>query len=226
MKRKIIAILAPLLLGLLLAACGNIFGGGEDLEGTRVALSVQQTQLALQQAQVAQPQPEEPMQEPPQPEEPQPEEPQPEPPQPEPPEPEEPEPPEPEEPEPEETEPEPEELFLVVIYEPKEFHCNPAGGPTEFMVTVEMSDIDRGGNLFWRLHEKATDTKLAWEIVDMLRVDERTRTYTFFADMMAGTNNFTYPPGMGESWFEFQIISNDGADRTEVFADVTFFPCP
>ena len=152
------------------------------------------------------PQPEEPQPEPPQPEEPQTEEPQPE--------------------EPETQAPEPEELFLAVVYEPEEFFCDPAKGPTELTITVEMSDVDRGGNLFWRLHEKATDTKLDWEIVDMLRVDSSTRTYTFYADMMAGTENFTYPPGMGESWFEFQIVTNDATERTEVFADVTFFPCP
>ena len=216
MTRKIAVVAALMVLSLLLGACGAILGGGEDLEATRVALAVMQTQIAQDQAQAAQPEPEEPQPEPPQPEEPQPEPPQPEDPQ-------------PEEPQPEETEteaPEPEALFLVVVSEPKEFHCNPAGGPIELTITVEMSDVDRGANLFWRLHEKATDVKLDWEVVDMLRADDRTRAYTFTADMMAGTNNFTYPPGMIESWFEFQIVSNDAAERTEVFADVTFFPCP
>ena len=216
MKNKVVVIVISLMLSLLLGSCGTIFGGGEDLESTRVALSVQQTQLALDQGQAGQPQPEEPMPEEPMPEEPMPEEPMPEEPRPDE--------PRPEEPQPEE--PMPEELFLMVVAEPKEFHCFMSGGPIELTVTVEMSDVDRGGNLFWRLHEKSTGTKLPWEVVDMLRADDNTRAFTFNADMPGGTNNFSYPPGMTESWFEFQIVSNDGEERTEVFTDVTFFPCP
>ena len=49
--------------------------------------------------------------------------------------------------------------------------------------------------------------------------------FTFDADVWAGTNNFFYPPLMGESWFEYQIISNDGLEGTDVFTNVTFFPC-
>jgi hypothetical protein len=226
MMRKLGVAAAVVILSLMLGACGNLLGGGDDLESTRIALAVQQTQLALDQAQAEQPQPQEPQPEPPQPEEPQPEPPQPEEPQPEPPQPEEPQPEAPKPEEPETQEPESEEMFLAVDYAPKEFHCDPAGGPVEMTVTVEMSNVDRGANLFWRLHEKSTDTKLGWEIVDMLRADDRTRAYTFYADMMAGKDNFFYPPGMTESWFEFQIVTNDAAERTEVFADVTFFPCP
>ena len=116
-------------------------------------------------------------------------------------------------------------LFLNVTVDRLEFHCVPGDGPTTLTITVEMSDVDRGAALFWRLHEKANDNKLAWEVVDMQRAGGNERTYTFDADTWNGTNNFFYPPMMGESWFEFQIISNDGLERTEVFADVTFFPC-
>jgi len=213
MKKNILVISVTLLSGLLLGACSTLLGGGDDLESTQVALYVQQTQFALEQGQAAQPQqPEEPLPEVPQPEQPQPAEPQPEEPMPEAPIPEE---PQPEEPRPEE--PMPEELFLEVTAEPKESHCNPFADSIVLTVTVTMSDIDRGANLFWRLHEKATDVKLDWEVVDMLRVDDHTRSFSFTAGMM--------PVELGESWFEFQIVSNDGADRTEVFADVTFFPC-
>ena len=212
MKKNIVVISAILLTGLLLGACSTLLGRGDDLESTQVALYVQQTQFALEQGQ-----PEEHMPEVPQPEQPQPEEPQPEAPQPEELIPEEPQPeePQPEEPQPEE--PMPEELFLEVTAEPKESHCNPFADSIVLTITVTMSDIDRGANLFWRLHEKATDVKLDWEVVDMIRVDDHTRSFSFTAGMM--------PVELGESWFEFQIVSNDGADRTEVFADVTFFPC-
>ncbi len=116
-------------------------------------------------------------------------------------------------------------LFQNVTKDQTEFFCLPADGPTSLTITVEMSDLDRGAALFWRLHEKATDWKMDWEIVDMVRAGGNKRTYTFEADP-GGAWNFIYPPGTHESWFEFQIISNDGVDRTEVFADVTFHPCP
>lgn len=108
---------------------------------------------------------------------------------------------------------------------PKEFFCNPADGPTQLTITVEMTDTNRGCALFWRLHEKATDTKLDWELVDMGREEWDKRIYTFDADMAGGTDNFEYQGGVGESWSEFQIVSNDGEARTEVFTDVTFHPC-
>jgi hypothetical protein len=117
-------------------------------------------------------------------------------------------------------------LFQNVTTDRTEFACFVMGWENTLTITVEMSDVDRGAALFWRLHEKATDTKLAWELVDMVRAGGNKRTYTFNANLPGGQNNFTYPIAMTESWFEFQIISNDGADRTEVFADVTFIPCP
>ena len=116
-------------------------------------------------------------------------------------------------------------LFLDVTKDNIEFACHLMGYPTTLTITVEMSDVDRGAALFWRLHEKATDYKMDWTLEDMVRAGGNKRTYTFDADIPGGTANFGYP-AIGESWFEFQIISNDGVDRTEVFADVTFHPCP
>lgn len=123
------------------------------------------------------------------------------------------------------TQTQPSELFQNVSVDRLAFYCVPFDGPTTLTITVEMSDVDRGASLFWRLHEKANGNKLDWEIVDMRRAGGNTRSYTFDADSWNGTNNFFYPPLMFESWFEFQIISNDGAVRTEVFSDVTFYPC-
>ncbi|MEA3327711.1 MAG: hypothetical protein U9R53_10495 [Chloroflexota bacterium] len=116
-------------------------------------------------------------------------------------------------------------LFQSVTKDRIEFACHLMGYPTTLTITVEMSDVNRGAALFWRLHEKATDYKMDWTLEDMVRAGGNKRTYTFDADIPGGTANFGYP-AIGESWFEFQIISNDGVDRTEVFADVTFFPCP
>jgi hypothetical protein len=116
-------------------------------------------------------------------------------------------------------------LFQRVTVDRTIFYCISGDGPTELTITVEMSDVDRGATLFWRLEQKSNNTTTDWEIVDMRRAGGNTRSYTFDADVWAGTNNFYYPPLMGESWFEYQIISNDGLDRTEVFTNVTFFPC-
>mgnify|MGYP006987899149 CR=1 FL=1 len=64
-----------------------------------------------------------------------------------------------------------------------------------------------------------------WEVVDMQCAGGNARVYTFDADVWVGTNNFFYPPLMGESWFECQIIGNDVLARTDFFTNVTFFPC-
>ena len=119
-------------------------------------------------------------------------------------------------------------LFQGVTTDRSEFFCFPPAGPTKMTVTVEMSDVDRGAALFWRLHEKVSDNKLDWQIVDMGRVGENTRTFTFYGGQFPCTEPtcIIIPLWWGVSWFEFQIISNDGLDRTEVFADVTYFPCP
>jgi len=116
-------------------------------------------------------------------------------------------------------------LFLSVTTDRTIFHCVPGDGPTTLTITVEMSDVNRGATLFWRLEEKANFNTTDWEVVDMQRAGGNTRTYTFDADVWTGTNNFYYPPLMRESWFEYQIISNDGLVRTDVFTNVTFFPC-
>ena len=116
-------------------------------------------------------------------------------------------------------------LFQRVSVDRTIFHCISADGPTKLTITVEMSDVDRGATLFWRLEQKSNNNTTDWEIVDMQRAGGGSRTFTFDADVWAGTNNFFYPPLMGKSWFEYQIISNDGLDRTDVFTNVTFFPC-
>ena len=116
-------------------------------------------------------------------------------------------------------------LYGEVTVDRTIFHCISADGPTSLTITVEMTDVDRGASLFWRLEEKANYNTTDWEVVDMQRDGGNARTYTFDADVWAGTNNFYYPPLMGESWFEYQIISNDGMERTDVFTNVTFFPC-
>ena len=224
MKKLVLLTICLGLIVVIFTACDVVNRGNPSLDATRVALAVQQTSLAQgQNPQVEQPPPQgdqavQPTytmyptftQEAPPPEEP-----------------------------PEEDPPAAtvtltptvtqtvtqEVLFQNVTKDNIEFACDFFGYPTKLTITVEMSDVNRGAALFWRLHEKATDYKMDWTLVDMGRAGGNKRTYTFDSDIPGGTANFGYPM-IGTSWFEFQIISNDGADRTEVLADVTFHPCP
>ncbi len=116
-------------------------------------------------------------------------------------------------------------LILNVYTDRTTFYCVPSDGPTTLTITVELSDIDHGLAIWWRLDEKATGQTTEWEYEDMHRAGGNTRDFTFDADSWNGTNNFYYPPLMGESWFEFQIIADGNVERTDVIATVTFFPC-
>ena len=51
MTRKVLFALCVLVTGLLLGSCSIPFGNDTSLEGTRVALAIQQTSLAMSQAQ-------------------------------------------------------------------------------------------------------------------------------------------------------------------------------
>jgi hypothetical protein len=116
-------------------------------------------------------------------------------------------------------------LIQQITVDRKVFYCISSDGPTTLTITVQVSDINRGMAVWWRLEDKNTQRKTDWQFEDLRRASSNTRSFTFDADVWAGTNNFFYPPLMGESWFLFQIISDDGKERTDVFADVTFFPC-
>ncbi len=115
-------------------------------------------------------------------------------------------------------------LILQVFTDRKVFYCVPSSGPTTLTVTVSLSDVDQGAAVYWRLQDKSTGRITDWENEDLRRSGGNNRAFTFDANVWDGTNNFYYPPLMGESWFQYQIIADKG-ERTEVFSDVTFFPC-
>mgnify|MGYP001052504083 CR=1 FL=1 len=119
----------------------------------------------------------------------------------------------------------PDVYFQSITVDRQVFYCISSDGPTTLTITVQLSNVDRGAGLYWRLSDKSTGNVTDWEYVKMERIGGNARAFTFNADVWAGTNNFYYPPLMGESWFEFQIISNDGEYRTDVISEVTFFPC-
>lgn len=116
-------------------------------------------------------------------------------------------------------------LIQQVSTDRKTFYCVPSSGPTKLTVTATISNIDKGLAVWWRLQVKGTEEKTEWQFKDMHRAGGNNRDFTFDADSWAGTNNFYYPPLLGESWFQYQIIADGNIERTEVFSDVTFFPC-
>ncbi len=116
-------------------------------------------------------------------------------------------------------------LILSVNTNRDVFHCISLDGPSTLTISVSLSDIDKGMAVYWRLKDKATNRTSEWESKDMRRAGGNTRDFTFDGDVIAGTNNFYYPPGFGESWFQYQIIADFNIERTDVFSDVTFFPC-
>jgi hypothetical protein len=121
---------------------------------------------------------------------------------------------------------EPAELIEDLSINRSAFYCVESDGPTTVTFTVEMSDIERGMAIFWRLYEKSDQSQTEWKNVSMVRKSGTARTFTFDANSWDGTNNFFYPPGFAESWFQFQLISGDGKYRTPVYRDdITFFPC-
>ncbi len=121
---------------------------------------------------------------------------------------------------------EPPELIKDLSINRKAFYCVKSDGPTTVTFTVEMTDIERGMAIFWRLFEKKDQSTTDWQNVSMQRKSSTSRTFTFDANSWDGTNNFFYPPGFSESWFQFQLISGDGKYRTPVYRDdITFFPC-
>ena len=104
------------------------------------------------------------------------------------------------------------------------FYCVPSDGPTTLTISaVSISPVNEI-NLQWRLNVKADGRTTDWEKITMLPSGNNHFSYTFDANVWDGTNNFYYPPLMGESWFEYQITLKDDF-QTEVFRDVTFFPC-
>jgi hypothetical protein len=120
----------------------------------------------------------------------------------------------------------PTELILNVTKDRSVFYCVKADGPTTLTFTVEMSDIERGLAIFYRLYEKNSGTTSDWKNVSMVRNGTTSRIFTFNANVWDGKNNFFYPPGYGESWFQYQFVSGDAKDRSPVYrSDVTFFPC-
>jgi hypothetical protein len=105
------------------------------------------------------------------------------------------------------------------------FYCLSSDGPTTLTISASAGKDIRDLTLRWRLNTKKGGTTTAWEGIYMENTAPGKFSFKFNADTWGGTNNFYYPPMLGESWFEYQVFIPDGSYQTEIIKNVTFFPC-
>jgi hypothetical protein len=124
-------------------------------------------------------------------------------------------------PEPTET-PRSTELISAVELSVDTFYCYQP--PYELTITVRVTDIDRGLAVYYHIEDKSTGVRSDNQVLDLHRTSSNTRSATVIGGFSA-EQNLQFPPLMGESYFIYQIISDDGQYRSPAFSDVTFFPC-
>ena len=127
-------------------------------------------------------------------------------------------------PEPTKTEtPPPVALVLEIRKSVSTFYCYQQ--PYELTITVKVSDINRGMAVYYRIQDKRSGVASEWQSIDLhRRSSNETRTATIIGGG-SSQQNLQFPPLMGESYFLYQIISDDNGYRSPVYSDITFFPC-
>lgn len=126
-------------------------------------------------------------------------------------------------PEPSKTDaPPPAELVLDIQTSGDTFYCYQ--WPYELTVTVKVSDINRGMAVYYHIQDKNTGVTSDQQVIDLHRKTGDTRDATVIGGG-SSEQNLQFPPMMGESYFMYQIISDDGSYRSPVYSDITFFPC-
>ena len=126
-------------------------------------------------------------------------------------------------PEPSKTDvPPPAALVLDIQTSIGTFYCYQP--PYELTITVKVSDINRGMAVYYHIQDKDTGVSSDVQVIDLHRKTSDTRNATIIGGGSSG-QNLQFPPLMGESYFLYQIISDDGTYRSPVYSDITFFPC-
>lgn len=113
-------------------------------------------------------------------------------------------------------------LVLEIRKSVNTFYCYQS--PFELIITVQVSDIDRGMSVYYHIKDKASGVTSDGQSVDLHRKTADTRSATIIGGG-SSRQNLQFPPLMGESYFIYQIISDDGNYRSPAYNDVTFFPC-
>jgi hypothetical protein len=126
-------------------------------------------------------------------------------------------------PEPSKTDaPPPAELVLDIQTSVDTFYCYDS--PYKLTITVKVSDINRGMAVYYHIEDKNTGVTSEQQVIDLHRKATNTRDATVIGGG-SSEQNLQFPPMMGESYFVYQIISDDGGYRSPVYSDITFFPC-
>ena len=118
--------------------------------------------------------------------------------------------------------PPPAELVLDIQKSVDTFYCYQ--WPYELTITVKVSDINRGMAVYYHIEDENTGAYSTQQKIDLHRKTSDTRNATIIGGG-SSKQNLQFPPMMGESYFLYQIISDDGVYRSPVYSDITFFPC-
>jgi hypothetical protein len=118
--------------------------------------------------------------------------------------------------------PSPASLVLDIQTSVDEFYCYQP--PYELTISVTVSDIERGMSVYYHISDKNSGVSSEWQTIDLHRRTSTTRDATIIGGG-SSRQNLQFPPLMGESWFIYQIISDDGKFRSPSYGNITFFPC-
>lgn len=113
-------------------------------------------------------------------------------------------------------------LVLEIRTSVNTFYCYQS--PHELTITVKVSDISRGMAVYYHIQDKTSGVTSDWQSIDLRRRTSDTRS----AVIIGGGSmdqNLQFPALMGESYFIYQIISDDNTYRSDSYSNVTFFPC-
>ncbi|HEY9075333.1 MAG TPA: hypothetical protein VIO61_02230 [Anaerolineaceae bacterium] len=111
----------------------------------------------------------------------------------------------------------------AVTVSTKTFYCYQE--PSQLKVSVAMPDINKGAAVYFRLRDKFSGQLTAWANKDLHRDTGNIRSVVINGSGYSGTKDVIHPPLMKESIFEMQIITDDGTYRSNVYTDITYFPC-
>jgi len=118
--------------------------------------------------------------------------------------------------------PPPAALVLDIQTSVNVFYCYQP--PYELTITVKVSDINRGMAVYYHIQDKSSGVSSDGQVLDLRRRNSDTRSATIIGGGSID-QNLQFPPLMGESYFIYQIISDDGSYRSPAYSDITFFPC-
>lgn len=113
-------------------------------------------------------------------------------------------------------------LVLEIRTSVNTFYCYQS--PYELTITVKVSDISRGMAVYYHIQDKKTGVTSDWQSLDLRRKSGDTRSATIIGGGSMD-QNLQFPALMGESYFIYQIVSDDNSYRSQSFSNVTFFPC-